>query len=594
METEQETAVPAFLRFADAALDLALDGHDTGLEQARADLAHEDDAFGALCANVDAHGVVREVLALLLACETDLSRTARLATLTGSGRPGRLTLGAAARLLGGTGAVVAATGPGSPLRRTALVDLAGTGPWSTTEIVLAPGVVWALAGDPSPDPDLPLGVWMMEAPPGPVAHDDRLVLVSGPDPVRRRALATRRRAAAAYLVSPTPAGEEGWAALVREATLTGSGVLVELGDDLPAAGRRWIDRATHLPWVVSTRDEIPLAELPTRERIELRAGDDVVSDEEWREVFGDDVPRTHRLSAHQLEQVGSALPAVGDLDLAVRRLLAGPLARLARRVRPSKTWDDLVLGEPQLDQLRTIAARFRHAGTVYDDWGVTSASGRGIVSLFTGPSGTGKSLAAEVVAHTLGLDLYKVDLSSVVSKYIGETEQNLEKLFAAASAGSAVLFFDEADSLFGKRSDVKDGRDRYANLEVSYLLQRLESYDGVVVLATNLPKNIDDAFLRRIHEVVSFTLPAVEERRAIWAHHLADGDLPVDPDVDLDRLSGRFEVAGGIIRNVVVSAAFRAADEGGSIRMAHLLHALSGEYKKLGRLLNPEDFEVAG
>lgn len=594
METEQETAVPAFLRFADAALDLALDGHDTGLERARADLAHEDDAFGALCANVDAHGVVRELLALLLACETDLSRTARLATLTGSGRPGRLTLGAAARLLGGTGAVVVATGPGSPLRRTALVDLAGTGPWSTTEIVLASSVVWALAGDPSPDPDLPLGAWMMEAPPGPVAHDARLVLVSGPDPVRRRALATRRRAAAAYLVSPAPAGEEGWAALVREATLTGSGVLVELGDDLPAAGRRWIDRATHLPWVVSTRDEIPLAELPTRERIELRAGDDVVSDEEWREVFGDDVPRTHRLSAHQLEQVGSALPAVGDLDLAVRRLLAGPLARLARRVRPSKTWDDLVLGEPQLDQLRTIAARFRHAGTVYDDWGVTSASGRGIVSLFTGPSGTGKSLAAEVVAHTLGLDLYKVDLSSVVSKYIGETEQNLEKLFAAASAGSAVLFFDEADSLFGKRSDVKDGRDRYANLEVSYLLQRLESYDGVVVLATNLPKNIDDAFLRRIHEVVSFTLPAVEERRAIWAHHLADGDLPVDPDVDLDRLSGRFEVAGGIIRNVVVSAAFRAADEGGAIRMAHLLHALSGEYKKLGRLLNPEDFEAAG
>ncbi|WP_348536723.1 ATP-binding protein [Nocardioides sp. W7] len=320
----------------------------------------------------------------------------------------------------------------------------------------------------------------------------------------------------------------------------------------------------------------------------------MVSEEEWREVFGDDTARTHRLSAHQLEQVGSALPAVGDLDLAVRRLLAGPLARLARRVRPRKTWDDLVLGEPQLDQLRTIAARFRHAGTVYDDWGVTSASGRGIVALFTGPSGTGKSLAAEVVAHTLGLDLYKVDLSAVVSKYIGETEQNLEKLFSAASAGSAVLFFDEADSLFGKRSDVKDARDRYANLEVSYLLQRLESYDGIVVLATNLPKNLDDAFLRRIHEVVSFTLPAVDERRAIWAHHLADGDLPVDRGVDLARLSKQFEISGGIIRNVVVGAAFRAADEGRPITMAHLLQALSGEYKKLGRLLNPEDFVVTG
>nr|WP_244932375.1 ATP-binding protein [Nocardioides sp. W7] len=225
---------------------------------------------------------------------------------------------------------------------------------------------------------------------------------------------------------------------------------------------------------------------------------------------------------------------------------------------------------------------------------MTSASGRGIVALFTGPSGTGKSLAAEVVAHTLGLDLYKVDLSAVVSKYIGETEQNLEKLFSAASAGSAVLFFDEADSLFGKRSDVKDARDRYANLEVSYLLQRLESYDGIVVLATNLPKNLDDAFLRRIHEVVSFTLPAVDERRAIWAHHLADGDLPVDRGVDLARLSKQFEISGGIIRNVVVGAAFRAADEGRPITMAHLLQALSGEYKKLGRLLNPEDFVVTG
>ncbi|MEI5672982.1 MULTISPECIES: ATP-binding protein [unclassified Nocardioides] len=600
MDTEQNTttAVPAFLRFADAALDRAL-GEDepAELERARAALAaggEQVDAFDALAANIDARGAVRELLALLLACETDLARTARLAVLTGSGRPGRLTLGAAARLLGGLGPTVAATGPSSPLRRAAIVELVGSGPWSTTEIVLAPSVVWAFGGDPSPDPDLPVGAWTMDAPPGAVRYDDRLVLVSGPDPVRRRVAATRRQAAAGFLVTPTPAGDEGWAAVVREATITGCGVLVELGDDLPPTGRQWIDRAAHLPWVLSSRDEIPLGELPARERVELRAGDEVVSEEEWRGVFGEQVPRSHRLSAHQLEQVGSALPAMGDLDLAVRRLLAGPLARLARRIRPRKTWDDLVLGEPQLVQLRSIAARFRHAGTVYDDWGATSASGRGIVSLFTGPSGTGKSLAAEVVAHTLGLDLYKVDLSSVVSKYIGETEQNLERLFAAASAGSAVLFFDEADSLFGKRSEVKDGRDRYANLEVSYLLQRLESYDGVVVLATNLPKNIDDAFLRRIHEVVSFSLPAVDERRAIWAHHLADGDLPVGPDVDLDRLAGRFEVAGGIIRNVVLSAAFRAADEDRPIAMAHLLHALSGEYKKLGRLLNPDDFEAAG
>ncbi|QDH11193.1 ATP-binding protein [Nocardioides dongxiaopingii] len=604
--TDATSAPAAFLRFADAALDWALGDQDddaaTALAHAREDLATDPtaepatDGFTALCANAGADAAARELLAILLACETDLTRTARLATLTGSGRPGRLTLGAAARLLGGVGACVAATGPSSALRRAALVGLLEhQGPWSTTEVVLAPSVVWAIGGDQSPDPDLPVGAWMMEGPPGgstSTAVEDGLVLVAGPDPVRRRALVAQQRGADVYLVTPAPTTPDGWAAVVREATITGSGVLVEVGDDLPPAGRQWIDRATHLAWALSSTDDIPLAELPERPRVELRASDDVVTEEEWRSVFGPDAPRTHRLTAHQLEQVGSALPAVGgDLDLAVRRLLAGPMGRLARRIRPRKTWDDLILSEPRVDQLRTVVARFRQAGTVYDDWGVTSASGRGIISLFTGPSGTGKSLAAEVVAHTLGLDLYRVDLSSVVSKYIGETEQNLEKLFAAASAGSAVLFFDEADSLFGKRSEVKDGRDRYANLEVSYLLQRLESYDGVVVLATNLPKNIDDAFLRRIHEVVSFTLPAVDERRAIWTHHLADGDIPLG-ELDVDRLAQRFEVAGGIIRNVVVSAAFRAADEGTPVTMDHLLAALAGEYKKLGRMLNPEDFDA--
>ncbi|WP_244931694.1 hypothetical protein [Nocardioides sp. W7] len=215
METEREatTAAPAFLRFADAALDRALDGDGTRLEQARAELADpgdEVDAFGALCANVGAHGVVRELLALLLACETDLSRTARLATLTGSGRPGRLTLGAAARLLGGVGPTVVATGPASPLRRAAVVELVETGPWSTTEIVLAPSVVWAFGGDPSPDPDLPLGAWMMAALPGSVTYDDRLVLVSGPTPYAgapsRPAAARRRRTSSRRPRTATRAG----------------------------------------------------------------------------------------------------------------------------------------------------------------------------------------------------------------------------------------------------------------------------------------------------------------------------------------------------------------------------------------------------
>ena len=599
-EHTERTGTATFLRFADAALDAAL--HDgsaaeaAALTAARTDLAASDTeptGFSALCANVGAEGVVRELLALLLACETDLARTARLATLTGSSRPGRLTLGAAARLLGGVGPCVEAAGPSSPLRRGALVTLHQSGPWSTAEVALAPSVVWAIGGDQTPDPDLPVGAWMMEGLPGDPDDDPRrLVLVTGADPVRRRALVARRHAAHAFLVSPAPSQPEGWAALVREASITGSGIVVELDGDLAPAGREWVDRANHLSWALSSADELPLGDLPDRERAEIVASDDVVSEEEWQAAFGAEVPHSHRLTAHQMEQVGAALPAVdGDLDLAVRRLLAGPLGRLTRRIRPRKTWDDLVLSEPRLEQLRTIVARFRHATTVYDDWGVSTSSGRGIISLFAGPSGTGKSLAAEVVAHTLGLDMYRIELSSVVSKYIGETEQNLEKLFAAASAGSAVLFFDECDSLFGKRSEVKEGRDRYANLEVSYLLQRLESYDGVVVLATNLPKNIDEAFLRRIHEVVAFSVPGATERRAIWEHHLADGAIPKGT-VDVDRLSERFEVSGGVIRNVVLAGAFRAADEGRPVETRHLLTAMAGEYQKLGRILNEGDFDV--
>ena len=193
------------------------------------------------------------------------------------------------------------------------------------------------------------------------------------------------------------------------------------------------------------------------------------------------MPRSHPLTADQLEPVGRAFVATGgDLDAAVRRLVSGRLEQLARRIRPHRSWDDLVLSGDRTAVLRTIVDRYQHAEQVYDEWGfAASVSSRGIVSLFSGPSGTGKTLAAEVVAGALGLDLFKIDLSSVVSKYIGETEKNLEEIFDAASAGNLVLFFDEADALFGKRSEVKDSRDRYANIEVSYLLQRLEAYGRV-------------------------------------------------------------------------------------------------------------------
>ena len=200
--------------------------------------------------------------------------------------------------------------------------------------------------------------------------------------------------------------------------------------------------------------------------------------------------------------------------------MSGRLDTLARRIRPTRAWTDLVLSPDRKATLRSIVDRYQHARQVYDDWGFDGATSTGTVALLSGPSGTGKTMATEIIAGELGLDVFKLDLSAVVSKYIGETEKNLEQVFDAASAGSLVLFFDEADALFGKRSEVRDARDRYANIEVSYLLQRLEVYDGLVILATNFEKNVDDAFLRRIHVRLEFALPAAPERRTIWQQNI--------------------------------------------------------------------------
>jgi SpoVK/Ycf46/Vps4 family AAA+-type ATPase len=291
----------------------------------------------------------------------------------------------------------------------------------------------------------------------------------------------------------------------------------------------------------------------------------------------------------QLDQVSRAIASYGgDIDAAVRRLASGRLERLAIRVRPRHGWDDLVLPPERTALLRSIADRYRNSEIVYGEWGFAPAPSRGLVALFSGPSGTGKTLATEVVAGELGLDVFKVNLSTVVSKYIGETEKNLEEMFDAASAGNLLLFFDEADSLVGKRSEVRDARDRYANIEVSYLLQRLENYDGLVIMATNFEKNIDDAFLRRIHVRVAFTIPAEAERLALWRHNLPDGAPTAD--LDLKWLSSTFEVAGGAIRNATVHAAFLAAAQGLAIQMEHLVIGVAGELRKLGRIVNPTEF----
>lgn len=263
------------------------------------------------------------------------------------------------------------------------------------------------------------------------------------------------------------------------------------------------------------------------------------------------------------------------------------LGVLATKIEPHFTWADIVLPDDTLAQLREMVNTVRQRPRVYHDWGFARrlSLGRGLNALFAGESGTGKTMAADVIAGELGLDLYKIDLSAVVSKYIGETEKNLNRIFHEAETSHAILFFDEADALFGKRSEVRDSHDRYANVEISYLLQRMEAFDGVVILATNLRANLDEAFTRRLHYVVEFPFPEAEDRERIWQVNVPP-DVPVAGDVDWAELAQRFRVAGGNIRNIILAAAFLAAEEDAPLALRHLLHAARREYQKLGRLIN--------
>ncbi len=267
-----------------------------------------------------------------------------------------------------------------------------------------------------------------------------------------------------------------------------------------------------------------------------------------------------------------------------RRQLAG----MARCIEPVATWDDLVLPEPQRQVLHEVSAQVRHRLRVYETWGFAARSSRGlgITALFAGPSGTGKTLAAEVLAHALHLDLYHIDLSQVVSKYIGETEKNLGRVFDAAEEGGAVLLFDEADALFGKRSEVKDSHDRYANIEVSYLLQRMEAYRGLAILTTNMKGALDDAFQRRIRFAITFPFPDAAQRAEIWRRIFP----PETPTRGLDAQKlARLNATGGTIRNIALHAAFLAAEAREPVHMAHVLHAARRVYAKLEKPLTDNE-----
>jgi SpoVK/Ycf46/Vps4 family AAA+-type ATPase len=267
------------------------------------------------------------------------------------------------------------------------------------------------------------------------------------------------------------------------------------------------------------------------------------------------------------------------------------LTTLAKRLAPQHTWEDIILPENALAQIREICCQLKHRQQVYQEWGFEQklVRGKGLCALFYGHSGVGKTMAVEVLAHELNLEIFKIDLSTVVSKYIGETEKNLSRIFQEAEDSNSILFFDEADALFGKRSEVKDAHDRYANIEINYLLQRMEEFDGLVVLATNLRRNIDDGFFRRMHFVVELPFPDEPHRYRIWKQHFPKG-APLSTDVDFDYLAKRFALAGGHIRNVAVNAAFLAASNSGTIHMEHVIRATMREYEKIGKVCTESEF----
>ncbi|MFW6720219.1 ATP-binding protein [Streptomyces sp. MAR4 CNY-716] len=309
----------------------------------------------------------------------------------------------------------------------------------------------------------------------------------------------------------------------------------------------------------------------------------------------------HRLDSAQLRRAAdAAVRAAGvagrpvhadDLRAAVRAQNGAGLDRLARRVEPAVGWDDLVLPPLTHRRLRELALRARHREQVLGQWGMRPGGGRGrgVIALFAGESGTGKTMSAEVVAADLGMDLYVVDLSTVVDKYVGETEKNLERIFTEASAVNAVLLFDEADAIFGKRSEAKDAQDRHANIESAYLLQRMESFDGIAVLTTNLRANLDEAFTRRLDVVADFPVPDAGQRLALWERCLGDR-MPRAGDLDLGFCAERFELAGGSIRACAVTAAYLAAESGGPLTMGQLVTAVAQEYRKLERLVLEGEF----
>ncbi|MGW1958530.1 ATP-binding protein [Streptomyces sp. NPDC001920] len=582
---------------------------------------------GALATVVACFGLTsfeRDLLVLCAAMELEPTAAARCAAASGREFP-TFSLALAALAEPHWSALT----PDAPLRRYRLVEVADDGVLTTARLRIDERVLHFLLGVSLVEPRLQ-GLVARTAVPGPLPESqtrlaaqlaaavstDRVAALSGGDvQTRREVTATAARAAgfATFTLSAAdlPAEPADRAVLARlwerEGVLLPAVLLVEVSETTKAAAAEAFVAMLGVPVVLSSQDPLP-APTTHREQLVVEPLEQAEQRELWRAALdghGGDVDvaglvAQFSLPGHVIRSAGAVAREAGGVvggDVRAAAWRAGlthariALDELGRRVEPRAGWDDLVVPERQRRILREIVAHVRQRATVYQDWGFEDVlrRGLGVTALFAGSSGTGKTLAAEVVAGELGLDLFVIDLSQVVSKYIGETEKNLRRIFDAAERGGAVLLFDEADALFGKRSEVKDSHDRYANLEVSYLLMRMESYRGLAILTTNQKKALDQAFLRRLRFVVDFPFPDMAERAEIW-RRVIPPRVPVD-GVAVERLA-QLTVAGGSIRNIALSAAFLAADEGTALQMRHLLAAAHTEYVKFERSVTST--EVAG
>jgi AAA+ superfamily predicted ATPase len=427
----------------------------------------------------------------------------------------------------------------------------------------------------------------------------------------------------ALLTNHTSGANADLALAVREAMLRGStlylyGFDLLLAEDKAALRRsllRELDAFRGLVILAGETDWYPHGELGDREfiAVEFSRPDFAIRTELWRRELGPnaspeldyaELANKFRMTEGQIHDAvrsarqfarwrdpSSPQISMSDLYEACRVHSGRKLSSLGRRIKPRHHWDDLILPEDRARHLREICNSVKYRSVVFDQWGFDGklSLGKGLNMLFAGPSGTGKTMAAEIMAGELGLDVYKIDLSSMVSKYIGETEKNLSRVFAEAEASNAILFFDEADALFGKRSEVRDAHDRYANIEINYLLQKMEEHEGVVILATNFRKNMDDAFVRRLHFTVEFPFPNEADRRRIW-ERIWPKETPQSAELDFEFMARRFEMPGGNIRNVALAAAFLAASDGGVVTMSHLLQGTRREFQKMGKVVTQNEF----